>query len=159
MCLFGGVAHEDQLKDLKYGVDILISTTGRLLDFLQSKVVSLKLVETLIIDEADRLLEMGFEKQLYEILNLHGKYINIILKDFPEKQYRQTLLFSATFCKDIKRTAKTLLKEKYLIAASNIDEYDMNKDIDQQFFYVDEMDKPKKLHEILQSSKGNVISK
>lgn len=75
MCLFGGVAHEDQLKDLKYGVDILISTTGRLLDFLQSKVISLRLVETLIIDEADRLLEMGFEKQLYEILNLHGRII------------------------------------------------------------------------------------
>ena len=68
-------------------------------------------------------------------------------------------MFSATFCKDIKRTAKTLLKEKYLVAASNIDEYDMNKDIEQKFSYVEECDKPKKLHEILQASKGNVISK
>lgn len=72
--LYGGVSHEEQVRDLRYGADIIISTTGRLLDFLQSKTVNLSFVETLIIDEADRLLEMGFEKQLNEIMNMHGKY-------------------------------------------------------------------------------------
>jgi superfamily II DNA/RNA helicase len=73
--LYGGVSHEEQIKDLKYGADIVISTTGRLLDFLKSKLVNLNMIETLIIDEADRLLEMGFEKQLNEIMNSHGNFI------------------------------------------------------------------------------------
>lgn len=71
--VYGGVPHDNQIKDLKNGVDILISTTGRLLDFLKNKLVSLSCVKHLIIDEADRLLEMGFEKQLNEILHMHGK--------------------------------------------------------------------------------------
>lgn len=73
--VYGGVPHENQIKHLKQGVDVLISTTGRLLDFLKSKLVSLSSVRHLIIDEADRLLEMGFEKQLNEILYMHGKFI------------------------------------------------------------------------------------
>jgi superfamily II DNA/RNA helicase len=76
--LYGGVSHEEQIKDLKYGADIIISTTGRLLDFLKSKLVNLNMIETLIIDEADRLLEMGFEKQLNEIMNAHGNFICFI---------------------------------------------------------------------------------
>ena len=85
MSLYGGVSHEEQIKDLKYGADIVISTTGRLLDFLKSKLVNLNMIETLIIDEADRLLEMGFEKQLNEIMNSHGNikfliFIMIMLK-------------------------------------------------------------------------------
>ena len=74
--LYGGISHDEQLRSLKEGTDILISTTGRLIDFLNSKVVSLNMIEFLIIDEADKLLEMGFEKQLNEILYNHGKLIN-----------------------------------------------------------------------------------
>lgn len=75
--VYGGVPHDSQIRDLKSGVDILISTTGRLLDFLSNKLVSLSCIKHLIIDEADRLLEMGFEKQLNEILHEHGKFYNI----------------------------------------------------------------------------------
>lgn len=71
--LYGGVPHDTQIRDLKQGVDIIISTTGRLIDFLNSKKVSLSALKYLIIDEADRLLDMGFEKQLNEILTTNGK--------------------------------------------------------------------------------------
>ena len=82
VCLYGGVPHKQQLNDLKLGADVLISTTGRLLDFLNSKNVSLSLVDSLIIDEADRLLEMGFEKQLNEILDNNGIFSLIIIYIF-----------------------------------------------------------------------------
>jgi superfamily II DNA/RNA helicase len=71
--LYGGVSHDTQSRDLKSGVDIVISTTGRLLDFLNNNAINLSNVQHLIIDEADRLLEMGFEKQLNEILFQHSK--------------------------------------------------------------------------------------
>ena len=70
--IYGGVKHDTQISDLKAGIDILISTTGRLLDFLTSERISLSAIKYLIIDEADRLLDMGFEKQLNEILEKFG---------------------------------------------------------------------------------------
>lgn len=73
--LYGGVKHDTQNSDLKAGIDILISTTGRILDFLKSGRISLSAIKFLIIDEADRLLDMGFEKQLNEILNDFGKFL------------------------------------------------------------------------------------
>mmetsp|Transcript_1822 Transcript_1822/g.1844 ORF Transcript_1822/g.1844 Transcript_1822/m.1844 type:complete len:568 (-) Transcript_1822:179-1882(-) len=144
--LYGGVGHEDQVKELKSGADIIVTTPGRLLDFLESKLVDLSLVETFIIDEADRLLEMGFEKQLYEILN-----------KLPSKYDRQTLLFSATFSKEIRITATNLLKEDYLLANSDITNYDVNKNIDQLFQFVEEEEKIQKLHSILQEATGSTI--
>ena len=142
--LYGGVGHEEQIKDLKSGADILISTTGRILDFLQSKIVILEQLDFMIIDEADRLLEMGFEKQLNEILT-----------HIPSKI--QILLFSATFSKEIRATAYGLLKENFIIASPNINDNDFNKNIDQYFEYVEERDKLQKLHSILQESEGSVI--
>jgi len=90
LCVFGGVPINPQLKALKQGIDILVATPGRLIDHLQRKTVDLSRVEILILDEADRMLDMGFIND-----------INKIMVFLPPK--RQTLLFSATHGKDVKK--------------------------------------------------------
>jgi len=90
LCVFGGVPINRQLKALKLGVDILVATPGRLIDHLERKTVDLSNVEILVLDEADRMLDMGFIND-----------INKIIAFLPVK--RQTLLFSATHGKEVKK--------------------------------------------------------
>jgi len=71
--IYGGVPHDCQIKELKTGMDIIVATPGRLLDFIESKLILLKKIKYLIIDEADRILEMGFEQQLNAIMFEKGK--------------------------------------------------------------------------------------
>lgn len=94
--IFGGVKQNSQVNALRQGIDILIATPGRLLDLSQQRLVDLRQVEILVLDEADRMLDMGFLKDIRRI-------INMLPKD------RQNLLFSATFSKDIKTLAQTFL--------------------------------------------------
>ncbi|MEE9405182.1 MAG: DEAD/DEAH box helicase [Algisphaera sp.] len=94
--VFGGVGIHPQINKLRAGVDILIATPGRLLDLCQQGAADLGYVETLILDEADRMLDMGFLPD-----------IRRILKQLPSK--RQNLLFSATFSRDIRQMADKLL--------------------------------------------------
>jgi len=94
--IFGGVNINPQIEMLRRGVDILVATPGRLLDHAGQKTVDLSLVEFLVLDEADRMLDMGFIPDIRRILAL-----------LPAK--RQNLLFSATFSNDIRRLADTLL--------------------------------------------------
>ena len=77
----------------------------------------------------------------------------------PEKEKIQTLLFSATFSKEIKHTAKNILKKEFLITTSDVNEYKFNKNIEQKFYYVEENDKLRELHSLLQESSGLIISK
>lgn len=89
--LVGGENHEKQKKALEQGyVDILVATPGRLIDFIQRKEVFLDQIETLVLDEADRMLDMGFIPQVKQIV-----------RATPLKENRQTLLFSATFNQDV----------------------------------------------------------
>jgi len=90
--VFGGVNINRQINILKQGVEVLIATPGRLLDLASQKMVDLSKVETFVLDEADRMLDMGFIHDIKKIVKL-----------VPKK--RQTLLFSATFSKEIKRLA------------------------------------------------------
>ena len=90
LCVFGGVPINPQLRVLKQGVDILVATPGRLIDHLERKTVDLSRVEILVLDEADRMLDMGFIND-----------INKIIEFLPAK--RQNLLFSATHGKDVKK--------------------------------------------------------
>ncbi len=90
LCVFGGVPINPQLKALKQGIDILVATPGRLIDHLERKTVDLSRVEILILDEADRMLDMGFIND-----------INKIIAFLPAK--RQNLLFSATHGKEVKK--------------------------------------------------------
>lgn len=96
--VFGGVGINPQIQALSRGVDFLVATPGRLLDHLGQKTVSLEDVEFLVLDEADRMLDMGF---------IHD--IRRLLKLIPEK--RQTLLFSATFSDEIRELADSFLKD------------------------------------------------
>ncbi|MGL4958176.1 MAG: DEAD/DEAH box helicase, partial [Plesiomonas sp.] len=102
LVVFGGVSINPQMMKLRSGVDVLVATPGRLLDLVQQNAVSLAKVETLVLDEADRMLDMGF---------IHD--IRKVLAYLPNK--RQNLLFSATFSDDIKGLADKLLKNPQLI--------------------------------------------
>ena len=100
--VYGGVGIHPQIDILRRGVDILVATPGRLLDHVSQKTVSLSHVEILVLDEADRMLDMGFIRDIRKILALLPKQ-------------RQNLLFSATFSDEIKQLADSLLNSPTLI--------------------------------------------
>jgi ATP-dependent RNA helicase RhlE len=97
LCVYGGVNIDTQIPALKTGVEILVATPGRLLDHIQNKTLILSQVSMLILDEADRMLDMGFMPDLKRIINL-----------LPEQ--RQSLMFSATFPQEIESLARSFLK-------------------------------------------------
>jgi len=100
--VYGGVGIGPQIQMLRRGVDILVATPGRLLDHLGQKTVDLSQIEILVLDECDRMLDMGFIRDIRKILAI-----------LPPS--RQTLMFSATFSKAIQQLANTLLKSPTLI--------------------------------------------
>ena len=100
--IFGGVKINPQIEKLRRGVDILVATPGRLLDHLSQKTVDLSKVEVLVLDEADRMLDMGFIRDIRRILAVLPKQ-------------RQNLLFSATFSAEIRQLAGGLLHQPVLI--------------------------------------------
>ena len=100
--IFGGVKINPQIQRLRQGVDILVATPGRLLDHVGQGTLDLSRVEVLVLDEADRMLDMGFIRDIRKILDLLPKQ-------------RQNLLFSATFSNEIKRLADGLLHNPALI--------------------------------------------
>ena len=103
--IFGGVGANPQINTLRNGVDILVATPGRLLDLENQGALSLSKVEILVLDEADRMLDMGFLRDIKKVLAL-----------LPSK--RQNLLFSATFSKDIKKLANEFLHHPVLVEAT-----------------------------------------
>ncbi|MCU7935476.1 MAG: DEAD/DEAH box helicase [Candidatus Thiodiazotropha sp. (ex Dulcina madagascariensis)] len=102
--IFGGVKINPQIEKLRRGVDILVATPGRLLDHAGQKTVDLSQIEILVLDEADRMLDMGFIHDIRKVLAL-----------LPANGARQNLLFSATFSSDIKQLADRLLDHPELI--------------------------------------------
>ena len=103
--IFGGVNQNPQVSQLRQGVDILVATPGRLIDLQNQGLISLSKVEILVLDEADRMLDMGFLKD-----------IERVMKVLPPK--RQNLLFSATFSKDIKKLAMGILHHPVQVEAT-----------------------------------------
>ena len=102
VCIYGGVDMRAQIAELKEGREIVVATPGRLLDHVEQKTVSFNFVEFLVLDEADRMLDMGFIPDIKRILKL-----------LPTT--RQSLLFSATFSEEIKKLADAMLKAPQLI--------------------------------------------
>jgi ATP-dependent RNA helicase RhlE len=102
MVMFGGVGMQPQIDKLKRGIDILVATPGRLLDHAQQRTLDLSHVEIFVLDEADRMLDMGFVHDIKKVLAL-----------VPAK--KQSLLFSATFSDEIKNLADRLLNKPALI--------------------------------------------
>ncbi|HIC44105.1 MAG TPA: DEAD/DEAH box helicase [Sulfurimonas sp.] len=109
MVIFGGVSINPQINNLKTGVDIIIATPGRLLDLMNQRAVDLTQVEFFVLDEADRMLDMGF---------IHD--IKKILKVLPKT--RQNLLFSATFSKEIKTLASGFLNDPSFVEVARTNE-------------------------------------
>lgn len=103
--IFGGVSMSPQIRTLRKGVDILVATPGRLLDHVGQGNVDLSGMEILVLDEADRMLDMGFLPDITRVMELAPKE-------------RQNLLFSATFSKQIKQLAETLLKDPLHISVA-----------------------------------------
>ena len=106
--IFGGVSMRPQKSKLKKGVDIVVATPGRLLDHLSQNTIDLSGVEVFVLDEADRMLDMGFKRDIEKVI-----------KQLPKR--RQNLLFSATFPKEIQRLASKLLNspKKIQVASEN----------------------------------------
>jgi ATP-dependent RNA helicase RhlE len=102
VAVFGGVDIKPQTAELRMGCEVLIATPGRLLDHVQQKTVNLSQVQMLVLDEADRMLDMGFLPDIQRIINL-----------LPEK--RQNLLFSATFSTEIRKLSKGILNNPVVI--------------------------------------------
>ncbi|MCL5245908.1 DEAD/DEAH box helicase [Cellulophaga sp. 20_2_10] len=103
--IFGGVNQKPQVANLKRGMDVLVATPGRLLDLVNQRFLSLDKVEIFVLDEADRMLDMGFLRDIERIMKL-----------IPAK--RQNLMFSATFSKDIKKLAHGILNNPIQVEAT-----------------------------------------
>jgi len=103
--IFGGVNQKPQAATLRQGIDILVATPGRLLDLQSQGLLSLKRVEVFVLDEADRMLDMGFLRDIQKVINM-----------MPTK--RQNLMFSATFSKDIKKLAHGILNHPVQVEAT-----------------------------------------
>jgi len=108
VCIYGGADAMPQLQGLAEGCDLAICTPGRLDDFLNRGVISMENVKYLVLDEADRMLDMGFEPQIRSIVERHG---------MPRPggvEGRRTLMFSATFANEIRHLARDFLDKSYL---------------------------------------------
>ncbi|XP_078225672.1 putative ATP-dependent RNA helicase DDX43 isoform X2 [Callithrix jacchus] len=108
VCVYGGGNRDEQIEELRKGVDIIIATPGRLNDFQMNNFVNLKNITYLVLDEADRMLDMGFEPQIMKIL----------LDVRPD---RQTVMTSATWPRSVHRLAQSYLKEPMLVYVGTLD--------------------------------------
>jgi ATP-dependent RNA helicase DDX3X len=108
--VYGGAEVRDQLRELERGADLLVATPGRLVDLIERGRVSLCAVSYLVLDEADRMLDMGFEPQIRRIVEE---------EDMPVEG-RQTFMFSATFPKEIQRLASDFLKDYIFLTVGRV---------------------------------------
>jgi ATP-dependent RNA helicase RhlE len=133
--IFGGVGQDKQVKELRQGVDILVATPGRLLDLMNQRLVSLQAVEVLVLDEADRMLDMGF---------IHD--VKKILAALPTQ--RQTLFFSATMPDEIQSLVKSILKNPARVAVAPVSS--TAERVEQKVFFVHSGDKRSLLVKLLE---------
>jgi ATP-dependent RNA helicase RhlE len=134
--IFGGVPQHKQVNALRNGTDILIATPGRLIDLINQGYVSLKHLQIFVLDEADRMLDMGFINDVKKVI-----------KELPEK--KQTLLFSATMPPQIAQLANSLLHFPVKVEVAPVSS--TAEKIDQSVFFVDKKDKQALLVHLLQN--------
>jgi ATP-dependent RNA helicase RhlE len=132
--IFGGVSQNKQVDELEDGLDALVATPGRLLDLMQQGHVSLAHVEVFVLDEADRMLDMGFLPD-----------VRRVIAALPPK--RQTLFFSATMPPEIAELASKLLVDPVRVAVTPVSS--TAERIDQRVYFVDRKDKPRLLVDVL----------
>ncbi|KAL4873227.1 P-loop containing nucleoside triphosphate hydrolase protein [Aspergillus spectabilis] len=136
--VYGGADIGSQLRQIERGCDLLVATPGRLVDLIERGRISLINIQYLILDEADRMLDMGFEPQIRRIVE--GE-------DMPGVTERQTLMFSATFPRDIQMLARDFLKDYVFLSVGRVGSTSEN--ITQKVEYVEDNDKRSVLLDIL----------
>ena len=136
--VYGGADIGSQLRQIERGCDLLVATPGRLVDLIERGRISLANIKYLVLDEADRMLDMGFEPQIRRIVE--GE-------DMPLVQDRQTLMFSATFPRDIQMLARDFLKDYIFLSVGRVGSTSEN--ITQKVEYVEDADKRSVLLDIL----------
>jgi ATP-dependent RNA helicase RhlE len=134
--IFGGINMDPQIAELRRGVEILIATPGRLLDHVGQKTVQLNKVDVLVLDEGDRMLDMGFIQDIRKIMALLPKG-------------RQTLLFSATFASEIKKLAEDFMREPQVVEVAR--QNSTNDDVEQLVYAVDNAQKRHLLSHLIKS--------
>jgi ATP-dependent RNA helicase RhlE len=142
LAVFGGVNITPQIRYLRSGVDILVATPGRLLDHIQQRTVDLSQIEILVLDEADRMLDMGFIRDIRRILAV-----------LPAQ--RQNLLFSATFSPEIKELAQTILTQPVSIEVAR--HITSAETIEQEIYRVDRVRKAELLIQLIQDYNWNQV--
>ncbi|XP_017248267.1 ATP-dependent RNA helicase-like protein DB10 [Daucus carota subsp. sativus] len=137
-CLYGGAPKGPQLRDLDRGTHIVVATPGRLNDILQMGRVNLGQISYMVLDEADRMLDMGFEPQIRKIV-----------KEIPAR--RQTLMYTATWPKEVRKIAADLLVKPVQVNIGNVDELVANKSITQHVEIISSMEKQRRVEQIVRS--------
>eukprot|EP01084_Bolivina_argentea_P235484 396239_1 len=134
-CVYGGVKKWEQRRKLLAGVSIIIATPGRLLDFLECEITNFKRVTYCVIDEADRLLDMGFEPQLNSIMN-------------QIRPDRQMMMFSATWPKEVRQLAKKYMVNNdddsnifQVAIGGSMSKLNANKDVKQEIKFMEKTEK------------------
>ena len=146
--VYGGADAGQQIREIQKGCDLLVATPGRLIDLIQRGKISLAGIKFLILDEADRQLDMGFEPQIRQIVQ--GE-------DMPGKAERLTLMFSATFPKDIQILARDFLNDYVFLSVGRVGSTSEN--IVQRIEFVEENDKREVLLDILYTEMEDSKSK
>lgn len=140
--VYGGVKINPQMMKLRGGVDLLVATPGRLLDLASQNAVKFAQLETLVLDEADRMLDMGFSEEIKQIMALLPKN-------------RQNLLFSATFADEIRKLARTLLASPLQIDVSPRNS--TAKSVKQSVYEVDKSKKPALLSHLIRNKNWSQV--
>ncbi|KAG8197194.1 hypothetical protein JTE90_011350 [Oedothorax gibbosus] len=139
--VYGGADPVQQMKDLDRGCHLLVATPGRLVDMIERGKLSLEMVKYLVLDEADRMLDMGFEPQIRRI---------VLEDNMPPLGKRQTLMFSATFPKKVQELARNFLSNYIFLAVGRVGSTSEN--ITQKVVWVDEHDKRSFLLDLLNAA-------
>uniref|UniRef100_A0A8C2YLL7 RNA helicase n=1 Tax=Chinchilla lanigera TaxID=34839 RepID=A0A8C2YLL7_CHILA len=140
--IYGGTQFGHSIRQIVQGCNILCATPGRLMDIIGKEKIGLKQVKYLVLDEADRMLDMGFGPEMKKLISCPG---------MPTKEQRQTLLFSATFPEEIQRLAGEFLKSNYLfVVVGQVG--GACRDVQQTILQVGQYSKREKLVEILQNT-------
>ncbi|XP_070102356.1 probable ATP-dependent RNA helicase DDX4 isoform X7 [Equus przewalskii] len=139
--IYGGTQLGHSIRQIVQGCNILCATPGRLMDIISKEKIGLRQVKYLVLDEADRMLDMGFGPEMKKLISCPG---------MPSKEQRQTLMFSATFPEEIQKLAGEFLKSKYLfVAVGQVG--GACRDVQQTILQVGQYSKREKLVEILRN--------
>mmetsp|Transcript_37807 Transcript_37807/g.97779 ORF Transcript_37807/g.97779 Transcript_37807/m.97779 type:complete len:513 (+) Transcript_37807:138-1676(+) len=137
--MYGGCPKRDQMQKYRNGVHCIVACPGRLNDFLEGGQIHLDRVGKLVLDEADRMLDMGFEPQIRKILQHMG-------------QQRHNMFFTATWPRDVRQLASTMLWQPFRVMIGKRDQLKANQDVTQQVRIVDQRGKQNAIKELLQEA-------